>query len=146
MLVRSPLLTSHKWRELVSSGRFVCRCHVVFCLVLRLFCFASFFRLYDLVEAAALRSIVLRYAGVSIATHVSIFFIHFFIWRCRFFRVFFPLSLCMDYRVRRTFFPSGWRFFYRVTTGWIFYTSLCEKSINQSIKRRVGYFLLYLRH
>ena len=21
------LLTSHKWRELVSSGRFVCRCH-----------------------------------------------------------------------------------------------------------------------
>ena len=30
VLVRSPLLTSHKWRELVSSGRFVCRCHGVF--------------------------------------------------------------------------------------------------------------------
>ena len=37
VLVRSPLLTSHKWRELVSSGRLVCRCHGVFSLVLRLF-------------------------------------------------------------------------------------------------------------
>ena len=43
VLVRSPLLTSHKWRELVSSGRLVCRCHGVFSLVLRLFCLASFF-------------------------------------------------------------------------------------------------------
>ena len=34
---------SHKWRELVSSGRLVCRCHGVYSLVLRLFCFASFF-------------------------------------------------------------------------------------------------------
>ena len=40
--------------------------------------------------------------------------------------------------VRRTFFPSGWCFFYLiVTTGWIFYISLYEKSINQS-KRRIG--------
>ena len=30
MLVRSPLLTSHKWRELAPSGRLVCRCHDVF--------------------------------------------------------------------------------------------------------------------
>ena len=30
VLVRSPLLTSHKWRESVSSGRLVCRCHGVF--------------------------------------------------------------------------------------------------------------------
>ena len=37
------LLTSHKWRELVSSGRLVCRCHGVFSLMLRLFCFASVF-------------------------------------------------------------------------------------------------------
>ena len=43
VLVRSPLLTSHKWRELVSSGRLVCRCHGIFSLVLRLLCFASFF-------------------------------------------------------------------------------------------------------
>ena len=142
MLVRSPLLTSHKWRELVSSGRLVSKCHGVFSLVLRLFkknnqnaprpsehppvmekkmskrlggikgckyktsswhlnifCFASFFRLYAFVEAAALRSIVLRYAGVPITTRVSFFYFFpffLFIWRCRFFRVFFPLSLCME--------------------------------------------------
>ena len=63
-------------------------------------------------------------------------------------RYFFPLSLCMDYRVRRTLFPSGWCFSYLVTTRWIFYISLvsfylvttrwiffellCENSINQS--------------
>ena len=40
---RPSFLTNHKWRELVSSGRLVCRCHGVFSLVLRLFCFASFF-------------------------------------------------------------------------------------------------------
>ena len=38
----------------------------------------------------------------------------------------------MDYRVRRTFFPSGWCFFYLVTTGWIFDISLRIQSINQS--------------
>ena len=48
MLVRSTLLTSHKWRKLVSSGRLVCRCHVVFlwfyfCFVL--FCFVFVFML-----------------------------------------------------------------------------------------------------
>ena len=63
------LLTSHKWRELVSSGRLVCRCHEVFLwcyvyLVLLRFC------LYAFVEAAALRSIVLRCAGAPIATRV----------------------------------------------------------------------------
>ena len=41
-LVRSPLLTSHKWSELVLSGRLVCRYHGRLSLVLRLFCFASF--------------------------------------------------------------------------------------------------------
>ena len=30
VLVRWPLLTSHKWRKLVSSGHLVCSCHVVF--------------------------------------------------------------------------------------------------------------------
>ena len=73
VLVRSPLLTIDEWRELVSSG-LVCRCHGVFSLVLRLFCFASFFRLYAFVEAAALRSIVLRYAGVPKATRFFFFF------------------------------------------------------------------------
>ena len=35
------------------------------------------------------------------------------------------------WRVRRTFFPSGWCFFYLVTTGRIFDISLCENLINQ---------------
>ena len=30
VLVRSPSLTSHKWRERVPSGRLVCRYHDVF--------------------------------------------------------------------------------------------------------------------
>ena len=131
MLVCSPLLTSHKWREPLSSGRLVCRCHDVF-----LWCYLCFillrFRLYAFVEAAALRSIVLRYAGAPIATRVSFVFFLLFNWRdaalseyflyhCRFLFV---------RRVRRTFFPSGWSFSTFVTTGWIFYFSLCESSIN----------------
>ena len=51
---------SHKWRELVSSGRLDCRCHDVF-----LWCYVYFvllrFRLYAFIETAALRSIVLQY-------------------------------------------------------------------------------------
>ena len=80
---RSPLLTSHKWRELVSSGRLLCRCHDVF-----LWCYFCFvllrFRLYAFVEAA-LRSITLRYTRAPIATRVSFFVLFLlFIWRCRF--------------------------------------------------------------
>ena len=74
MLVRSPLLTSHKWPELVYSGRLVCRCHDVFISCLLPFFVLLRFRLYAFVEAAALRSIVLRYAGAPIATRVSFFF------------------------------------------------------------------------
>ena len=33
---------SHKWRELVSSGHLVCRCHDVFLWYYICFCFASF--------------------------------------------------------------------------------------------------------
>ena len=102
-----------------------------------LFCFV--FRLYAFVEAAALRSIVLRYAGVPIATRVSFFY---------FFPLFFgglfgdvALSECFFrflfvWRVRRTFSPSGWCFFYLVTTTSIFDISLCENSIKKSIKRK----------
>ena len=42
VLVHSPLLTSLKWRKLVSSGRLVYRCHDVFLWWFPLFCFASF--------------------------------------------------------------------------------------------------------
>ena len=117
--------------------RFVCRCHDVF--LWSYVCFLLLrFRFYTFVEAAALRSIVLRYAGVPIATHIVSFFLffpfclfgdvafseYFFLYHFRF---------CFVRRVPRTFFPSGWCFFYLVTTGWIFDISLCENSINQSI-------------
>ena len=72
-----------------------------------LFCFV--FRLYAFVEAAALRSIVLRYAGVPIATRVSFFLSFFFflylemslfpsiyIYEVYIYFVPFPLSLCME--------------------------------------------------
>ena len=66
-------MTSHKWRELVSSGRLICRCHDVFlwcyvCFVLLRFCVSAF------VEAVALRAIVLRYAGAPTVTRVFFFF------------------------------------------------------------------------
>ena len=54
---------------------------------------------------------------------------------CRFFpSTFLPLHcrFLFVWRVRRTFFPSRWVFFYLVTTGWIFHTCLlCRNSINQ---------------
>ena len=98
-----------------------------------LVCFV--FHLYAFVEAAALRSIVLRYAGVPIATRVS-FFLSFSFF-CRLFgdvtfsEYFFRFLFVYEERVRRTFFPSGCCFFYLATTGWIFDISLCKNSINQ---------------
>ena len=105
VLVRSPLLTSHKWRELVSSGRMLCSLSLVFGL------FVLFrFRLYAFFveEAATLRSIVLQSAGAPIATHTCFFLFSFcllgdiafselFLYHCRFLFV---------WRVRRMFFPS----------------------------------------
>ena len=130
MLVRSPLLTSHKWRELVPSGRLVDRCHDVF-----LWCYVCFvllrFRLYAFVEAAALRSIVLRYAVASIGTP-RVFFCFFldvafstiFLYHFRFLFVQESTSYVLSFRIV---------FFYLVTTGWIFDISLCDNLINQSI-------------
>ena len=129
----APLLTSHKWRELVSSGRLVRKYHGVFPLVLHLFCFASFLvPMLSLKPRPFVQSSFDMQAGVPIATLFFFFF-------CRFFRVFF---LChfrfflFVWRVRRTFFPSGWCFFYLVTTGWIFDISLCENSINRKNRGR----------
>ena len=82
--------------------------------------------LHAFAEAAALRSIVLRYAGAPIAILFSFFlgdgtFSEFFF-------VPFPLFHCME----STSYVLSFRmvFFYLVTTGWIFYISLCENSIN----------------
>ena len=84
---RSPQLISYKWRELVSSRRMPC----CLSLVLRLFCFVS------------------SPLSVSFFVSVSSFFCFFgdvafseyFLYHYRFLFV---------WRVRRTFFPSGWCF------------------------------------
>ena len=65
-----------------------------------LFCFV--FRLYAFVEAAALRSIVLRYAGVPIATRVSFLFPYFVVYLevSLFPSIFSAFSLYGEYAVR----------------------------------------------
>ena len=78
-----------------------------------LFCFALllFFRLYVVVEAAALRSIVLRYAGAPVALRVCSFLFPFVGLEMSLFpSMFCKLSTFSLYeeRVRRTFFPSEW--------------------------------------
>ena len=102
-----------------------------------LFCFV--FRLYAFVEAAALRSIVLRYAVVPIATCVSFFFFFLlfccclFIWRCRFFRVYIRFLFVME----STSYVLSFRmvFFLPCDLGLDFFTSAYVRiqSINQSI-------------
>ena len=118
-----------------AHQRRVCRCHDVF-----LWCYLCFvllrFRLYVFVEAAALRSTVLRYAGAPIATHTCFFLFSFLlIWRCRVFRVFFvplPFFLCME--STSYVLSSRLVFFYLVTRGWNSDISLIfENSINQSM-------------
>ena len=70
-----------------------------------LFCFV--FHPYAFVEAAALRSIVLRYAGVPIVTRVSFFLSFLSLFPSI---AFVPFPFLFVWRVRRTFFPSGWYF------------------------------------
>ena len=92
------------------------------------------FRLYDFVEAAALRSIVLRYASAPIGARVY-FFLLFVYLECRFSRVYFSFciisvfSLYGEYAVRVSFWIV---FFYLVTTDWIL-TSACVRI--QSIQK-----------
>ena len=62
-----------------------------------MFCFV--FSLYAFVEAAALRSIVLRYTGVPIAKRVCLFLFLFYLEMSLFPNICFvpfPLSLCME--------------------------------------------------
>ena len=102
VLVRSPLLTSHKWRELVPSGGLVCRCHDVF--LWSFVCFVSLRFRHVFVEAAALRSIVLRYAGAPIT---RVFFS--FLGSCLFFSsIFCTISAFFMYGeyVVRSFLPN----------------------------------------
>ena len=81
-------------------------------LVLRLFCFALLcfvFRLYAFVEAATLRSIVLRYADAPIATHVSFFFHFAYLKMSLFLSTFCTISAFSLYGeyVIRSFLPNG---------------------------------------
>ena len=134
-------MTSHKWRKLVSSGRLVCRCSVVF--LWRYVCFG--FVSFAFTEAAALRSIVLRYVRAPTAKH-SYLTIVCVLFRFRFFLFLLemllfpgifgslPFSLCME-STSYVFPFRGWFFSTLfVTTGWIFDINFCGNSINDSIK------------
>ena len=101
--------------------------------MLRLFCFASFSP-YAFVEAAILRSMILRYAGAPIATRIFFggggddAFSEYFLYHFRFLFV---------WRVHRAFFPSEWCF----STLWPragFLTSAYVRiqSINQSNRKK----------
>ena len=67
------------------------------------------FRLYALIEAAALRSIVLRYAGAPIATRVSIFFLFVYLEMSLFPSVFCTIAVFSLYGeyVVRSFLQDG---------------------------------------
>ena len=116
-------------------------------LVVRLFCFVLF-RLYTFIEAAAPRSIILRYACASTVACVtsvspSLFL---FLWRWRFFQVF--LYHCRSlfvWRVRCTFFlPDG--VFLPCAHGLDFCHQLIQE-FNQSISITVGFSpILYCLH
>ena len=87
VLVRSPLLTSHKWREPVSPGRLVA-----------------------FIEAAALRSTVLRYTGAPIVTRASFFFRFVYLEVSLFPKYFFIsllFSLCMESTLYKCVFLDG---------------------------------------
>ena len=120
------------------------RCHDVFLWFYVWFVLLRF-RLYAVVEAATLRSIVLRYAGAPIATRVSFFLFPFLYLETSLFPSIFctidVFSLYGEYAVR-SFLPDV--FFYLVTTGWIFdIISLCENSINHVMYVRVSTKYIY---
>ena len=78
------------------------------------------FRLYTFIEAAALRSIVLRYAGTPTATRVFSLFLFVSLEVSLFPSSFvsLPFSLCM--KSTSYVFPFRMVFFYLVATGWTF--------------------------
>ena len=133
-----PLVVKNRYEGQRVTSDLLLRC--LFCFF-ALLCFV-FRLLYAFVEAAALRSLVLRYTGAPIATRVSYFFpigdvafSEYFLYHFRFLSV---------WIVRRTFFPSVWCFSYLVTSGWIFYISLCKNLISKSINHDV--FFVFSSH
>ena len=101
--------------------------------MLPLFCFASFSSSLCFLRCS--RGLPFNRPSICRRpdSHTCFFFFLLFIWRCRFFRVFFvplPLSPCME----STSYVISFRmvFFCLVTTGCIFYINSCENSINQN--------------
>ena len=104
--------------------------------MLRLFCFALLcfvFRRYVFVETAALSSIVLRYAGASVATRAPFFFSFIYLEMSLFPSIFCTVSAFSLYGEYAYVLSFRMVFFYLVTKGCIFDISLCDNSINQSI-------------
>ena len=129
MLVRSPLLTSHKWRELVPSWRWACRCHGVF--LWRYLCFVLLrFRLFGFHRSRS--PLLIRCSICKPPDSRTCFFLFsfLFIWSVAFSDFFLGggghcrLLLYTSY-----VFSFRMVFFYLVTTGWIFDISLVEISI-----------------
>ena len=109
MLVRSPLLIGHKWRELVSSRR-----------ELVLFFSVVWFVLYCLSTTVCVLSPFLFlpfFVSLEMLLFPSIF-------------VPLPFSLCM--KSTSEVFSFRMVFFCLMTTGRIFEISVCDNSINQS--------------
>ena len=90
---------------------------------------------YTFIEAAVLRSIVLRYTGAPIPTLVSFFFPFVYLEISIFPTIFCTIAVFSLYGedVVRFFLPDG-VFLPFVTTCWIFDIRLCENSYNQSVK------------
>ena len=77
-------------------------------------------------------NVSVQYGGppfAPIATRVYFFLFLLFLWRCRFFRVFF-VPLPFSLRMENTPYVLSFRmvFFYLVTTGWIIDITLCKNS------------------
>ena len=80
-------------------------------------------------EAAALRSVVVRYTCVPAATRALHFFFYSFLGDVAFSEYFLYYCRCrFVWRVTSHVSPLGMSFFYLVTTGLIFDISLCENS------------------
>ena len=128
---------------ILSSGRLVCGCHIVFTFVL--FCF--FLNTFIEAKAFHLRSIVLRCAGAPTTKKCSSFPPFVYFGDVAFFRVFFvplPFPFLFVWRVRCTFFPSRWCIFSfslvflgdRLVGKWQWYKKYSEKSDISKINKR----------
>ena len=131
------LVHGKKWRELVSSGCLVCKCHDVFLWLLRLFCFASFSSLcfrWSCGPSFNRLSICTRpdshtWFIFSFRLFGDVVFSEYLVYH--FFCTIAACSLYGEYVVR-SFLPNG--VFLPCDHGLDFWHSLDENSINQSTK------------